>query len=242
MSNTESTTPKIKYENRLSEFARIYRKPSQSITVLPADDTDLSMPLGDLIQQGFDVRVLGMSGSVRMVNTQNKANETAKIRIDHSQKFVRFYATLKDGAEIDLSKVDILLGVDYSNLFKINKSEDFGRNYDIPDVGELSADSTTHYEKLTPEERYAWLNQHLVYLNKLKIQHKLELDKLIYRYERAKKPLYDNRHLLLSSRLDLVNGNIEQIKAWTKDNLLKLAKLDSLPDDYKETLINVSSN
>jgi hypothetical protein len=233
----EKPASKVKdFNQRNDKVKRLYRCFSQAITITPSVEGDLSIPIGDLVSQGADIRFVGIEGEVSY--THDGFVERTPIKLGQDGKFPTFIATLNNGDKIDISKLKVAVDIDYNDLFFPKRTESYGKVDEIKDLGKLSPVATNNYNSLAPKEKFAWLSDRVSYLTSLRAKHELQLNVLVSRYKNQRRKLHDNRHLLLQSRFDTVTEQLIESKSWYNKTLVELVKTDSDISEIKNYLLD----
>jgi hypothetical protein len=225
------------YNQRNDKVKRLYRCFSQAITIAPSVEGDLSIPIGELVTQGADIRFVGIEGEI--LYTHNEFPERAPVVLGHNGKFPSFIATLKNGDKVDVSNLKVAVDIDYNDLFFPRRTESYGKVDEIKDLGKLSPVAINNYNELGPIEKFAWLSDRISYLTSLRAKHELQLNVLVSRYKSQRRKLHDNRHLLLQSRFDTVTEQLIESKSWYNKTLVELVKTDSDISSIKGYLLDI---
>lgn len=235
----EKPVVKIKHPSRCGRVKRLYRKPTQSITLMPNENTDTSSPMEEAYGLGADFRVVGFSGKIQATPKGSYMYEEV-LKVNTEGKFPTFTATLRDGTFIDLGQLSISVAVDYPENLELHKTERLTRVRDIEEVGDLGEDVIELVNQKEAVERYMWLNNRLARLQKLFTMHNNDLKQLVSRYKGKRKRLYDTRHLNLISRVETVNSHIHDTRAWVKNTIMELHKSGDLPNDLKDKFLKLN--
>lgn len=213
MSNTET---------RNDWHCRIFRYFEQGVVLHTSKEADLGVPLGDVMSSGVDVRVMGVEGRVTVYD--KKDSYQVNVVGDTTGVNPKFTIGLRDGLEVDISKLKVAIDFDYNKALFPSRLEKFGKPNEISDTGELSGEMIENFDSLDLEGQYQFCTQRVAYLKKLLEEHKLEEKKLVYRFEQADRKLYTQRHLLLISRVDAVKAHLFDLESWTKNVLLTMER------------------
>jgi hypothetical protein len=228
------------HESRNEKLKHFHRKFSQSISLLPSQEADLHVPIGDLVAQGADVRVTALSGEITLNYKGKRHLQTIRAQIDENGNNKTFSSIdLADDISVDLSEAKVVLEVDYDPLFFPVKSEVYGRANDIKTKGTLSPEAMTNYKALSNMEKYYWLNERSLYLKELLGEHKAELYKLEQRYKASGRRLSDPRHMLLEKRCRTTQNNITQCNVWFNEVIMALELNGEISSVIKDLVLDI---